>query len=370
MRRPWLRIVAVSVSATLLVLGLLGLLVAASGIYNVAASRPHFEITRLFLQFALGRSVATHSWFVSSSSPDLDDPDLIRLGAGHFVRGCAFCHGAPGEPRNHAANYMQPTPPALSLTTRQWSDKELFWIVMHGFKYTGMPGWPAIKREDEIWALVAFLRQLPDMTPEHYRELATGSTHPEDGELIAECTRCHGGENAAPTSRLVPKLAGQTAAYLLHALEDYTHDRRPSGIMELIATPLEAEERRKLVSYYGGLRRQPGAAFNDNPERIERGRRIATEGIRGGAIPPCLACHSGRASESFPLLSGQHAPYLMQQLRLFKEGLRDRTAQGAIMTAIAERLDDTQIEDVAAYFANRSPEKDIRSAPLVRGAVQ
>lgn len=362
--------VAIIAGATLAVLGVGAFLVAASGIYNVAASRPHFEITRVLLQLGLERSVATHSWFESSSTPELNDPDLIRLGAGHFVRGCAFCHGAPGEPRNHAANYMQPAPPALALAVTEWSDRELFWIVKHGLKYTGMPGWPAIERDDEVWAVVAFLRQLPNMSPAQYRELATGSASASDNARLAECTRCHGGENAAPTSRLVPKLAGQSAAYLLHALEDYARDHRPSGIMELAAAPLAAKERQELAAYYANLKPQAARQKALDPARIERGRRIATEGIHDKAIPPCLACHSGRAAETFPRLSGQHAPYLAQQLRLFREGLRGETAQGAIMTAIATRLDEAQIDDVAAYFESRSPDEDARNADRAQGAAQ
>ncbi len=359
--------VAIIVGATLAALGLLAFLVAASGIYNVAASRPHFEITRLLLQFSLERSVSTHSWFESSSKPYLDDPDLIRLGAGHFVRGCAFCHGAPGEPRNYAANFMQPEPPALSLAATEWSDKELFWIVRHGLKYTGMPGWPAIERTDEIWAVIAFLRQLPGMSPAQYRELATGTAHTSNNNLIAECARCHGDENAAPTSRLVPKLAGQTEAYLLRALEDYADDRRPSGIMEMLAVPLEPKLRQELAAYYAGLKQQPLEKRAGDPAQVERGRRIATEGIRDEAIPPCLACHAGRAAESFPLLSGQYAPYLAQQLRLFRDGLRTETAHGAIMSAVAARLDDSQIADVAAYFESRDTAEDARGISRVEG---
>lgn len=370
MRRPSLRMVAIIVGATFAVLGAGAFLVAASGIYNVAASRPHFEITRVLLQFGLERSVATHSWLESSSKPALDDPDLIRLGAGHFVRGCAFCHGAPGEPRNLAAEHMQPTPPALALAVTEWSNEELFWIVKHGLKYTGMPGWPSIERDDEVWAVVAFLRQLPNMSPAQYRELANGSAHTSDDEPLAECTRCHGGENAAPTSRLVPKLAGQSAAYLLHALEDYARDRRPSGIMQLLAVPLAAKDRQALAAYYANLKPQASQQKAADAARIERGRRIATEGIREETIPPCLACHSGRAAETFPRLSGQHAPYLAQQLRLFKEGLRAETPQGAIMTAIATRLDEAQISDVAAYFESRDPAEDARDTTPVQGAAQ
>jgi cytochrome c553 len=370
MRRPSLRIVAIIVGATFAALGLVAFLVAVSGIYNVAASRPHFEITRLLLQFGLERSVSTHSWFETSSKPDLDDPDLIRLGAGHFVRGCAFCHGAPGEPRNHAANFMQPEPPALSLAATEWSDKELFWIVRHGLKYTGMPGWPALERADEIWAMVAFLRRLPGMKPDTYRELTTGAARAQDNERLAECTRCHGSENTPPTSALTPKLAGQSEAYLLSALEDYTNSRRRSGIMALVSVPLAPEARRELASYFAGLPARAGET-SPEPARVERGRRIATEGTPDKAIPACLSCHSGRAAADFPLLSGQHARYLEQQLRLFRQGLRAGTSQGAIMTVVAKRLNEEQIADVAAYFAARNPAEDARlSAPPPAGAMR
>jgi hypothetical protein len=78
-------------------------------------------------------------------APQLDNPNLIRLGAAHFHRGCAFCHGAPGMPVNPIAKQMLPLPPDLSISMRPWKKRELFWIVKHGFKYTGMPGWVASK---------------------------------------------------------------------------------------------------------------------------------------------------------------------------------------------------------------------------------
>jgi hypothetical protein len=37
-----------------------------------------------------------------------------------------------------------------------------------------MPGWVAIERDDEIWAVVAFLRKLPGLDAAEYRELALG----------------------------------------------------------------------------------------------------------------------------------------------------------------------------------------------------
>ena len=63
---------------------------------------------------------------------------------------------------------MLPSPPDLTTSMRPWKDEELFWIVQHGIKYTGMPGWVALEREDEIWAVVAFLKQIPTIDAESY----------------------------------------------------------------------------------------------------------------------------------------------------------------------------------------------------------
>jgi hypothetical protein len=40
------------------------------------------------------------------------------------------------------------------------------WIVKNGLKYTGMPGWVAIERDDEIWAVVAFLTRIQKLPRE------------------------------------------------------------------------------------------------------------------------------------------------------------------------------------------------------------
>jgi hypothetical protein len=68
------------------------------------------------------------------------------------------------------------TPPAPNLaeTVPTWTDKELFWIIKHGVKFTAMPAWPALSRNDEIQRMTAFVQRLPEMTTDEYRMLAYG----------------------------------------------------------------------------------------------------------------------------------------------------------------------------------------------------
>ena len=128
-----------------------GFLFAWSGIYNVGASRGHFALVELALSFVMRNSVETHALTVPSP-PRLNDPDLEILGAGQFHRGCAPCHGAPGQRPNAIAQSVLPPPPDLTRRRNSWKDSELFWIVKHGIKYTGMPAWSSQDRDDEVWA--------------------------------------------------------------------------------------------------------------------------------------------------------------------------------------------------------------------------
>jgi len=357
---------------TLAVLAFGALLFAASGLYSVAASRGHFAVTRWMLEFGMRRSVATHS--LGISTPQLDDADLIRLGAGHFYGGCAPCHGAPGERRNPIVANMLPPPPSLARAAPTWSTSELFWIVRNGLKYTGMPAWPEYRRDDEVWAVVAFLRKLPTMEAPEYRALATGhaqSQHRTAQELArlgsdqaaaSACVRCHGDEETEPTSRLVPKLAGQSERYLAMALRQYADGSRPSGIMRPLAAELDADAIAHLSRYYSRLPIRGGAfqTAEASSGEIRRGREIAHHGVAASGIPPCLACHSGTAP-TFPKLTGQYAAYSVGQLHLFRAGIRQGTTYAAIMAPIARRLTDRQIIDVAAYFESLTPEPSAAS---------
>jgi mono/diheme cytochrome c family protein len=149
-----------------------GFLFAWSGLYSVAASRGHLAITNAILTFGMRNSVKTHA--AGIVPPSLDSNDLITLGAAHFQSGCAHCHGAPGAPINPIAGSMLPSPPNLATSMREWRDRELFWIVKNGIKYTGMSAWVADQRDDEVWAVVAFLKRLPALDAAAYRDLALG----------------------------------------------------------------------------------------------------------------------------------------------------------------------------------------------------
>lgn len=348
----------------------LGMAFAWSGLFNVAASSGHWAITNWFLHYVMRQSVKTHAMGIEV--PALDDPALVHRGAGHYAVGCAPCHGAPGQERSPIAREMTPEPPYLPPRIERWKPNHLFWIVRHGVKFTGMPAWAALEREDEVWAMVAFLRQLPRLQPEDYRRLALGevaerSSVPaaDDGldrladpfePVLADCARCHGRDGAGRGVGAFPRLSGQSESYLFATLRAYAQGLRHSGIMQPAAARLSEAEMRRLAAHYANAAASHEPPASDPPdELLAQGEAIARRGVSADGIPACVACHEpgpdGRYPY-YPTLRGQTAGYLAEQLRLFRAGRRGGTAFAHIMASIAERLSDQQIDAVAAYFAS------------------
>jgi cytochrome c553 len=341
----------------------LGLLFVWSGVYSVAASRGHWTVTEWLLTFAMRNSVKTHA--LGIEVPPLDNPDLVALGAAHFHSGCAYCHGAPGIPRGPIALAMLPPPPDLATNMRPWRDRELFWIVKNGIKYTGMPAWSAQDRHDEIWALVAFLRRLPALDTAQYRELALGGLRvpPQSGQSLATsettapaigaCARCHGADNEGPSSSLVPVLHGQPAEFIVASLDAYARAQRLSGIMQPVAQALRSDDFRRVANYYAALQ-VPRPTGSADKSAIERGRDIAERGVPAGNVPACAGCHGQGALKIYPRLAGQNPSYMINRLRLWKNGQPPGTPTEAIMAPIARVLSERQIEDVAAFYASNN----------------
>jgi cytochrome c553 len=356
----WLGIT--STAAVALLTGVL--LLSWSGLYNVAASRGHWPPIRWFLEFSMHSSVRTQAMRIEA--PRTYDDDQAILGAGHFHAGCASCHGAPGWPIAEAARRMLPPPPDLATKVPLWRDRELFWIVKNGIKYTGMPAWVAQTRDDEVWAIVAFLKRYPSLDAQNYRRLVFGPlpTAPQSGNDIAAtgapaadatgaCARCHGAGNQGPASKLVPTLHGQPRQFLATALAQFARGTRPSGIMQPIAADLEPNDIDKVAAYYAALK--PPTEAMENANGVTRGRALAEGGDHAARVPPCASCHGAEALPVYPRLAGQNAPYFRMRLRLWKQGRGANSATAAIMAPIARVLTDEQIEDVATYYASQKP---------------
>lgn len=163
------KLVIAAAAAGLLAVGAAALLVH-SGFYDIAATEQHTRPVFKLMDYAMRRSVKVRTG--SIVVPDLADPQRVRRGAAHYRTHCLQCHGAPGVAPDAFAFGMTPAPANLVGTAREWPDVELFWVVKHGIKMTGMPAWIHRLEDDEIWDVVAFVRASAGMTVGEYGALA------------------------------------------------------------------------------------------------------------------------------------------------------------------------------------------------------
>jgi cytochrome c553 len=329
------------------------------GLYNIAASVPHLpgvgEVLHQYLRNAVGARAAS---IEVPEHVDLDDEGLIRLGAGHFATGCMTCHGAPGIPRNPIVDGMQPAPPML---TGDYDAKEYWWIARHGFKYTGMPAWPGEDRDDEPWAMAAFLSHYAEFDRARFEEAAFGEVGGYQSEGVRfgglsgaipqelACARCHG-EDGLGREGTAPKLAGQSEAWLTEVLTAYAEGRRESGFMEPLAAPLSEETIASIAARYSSM---PGSWQGEALPMGDaaRGAELAREGDEHEDIPSCAACHGEKRRADTPKIAGQDGYWMVNWLHLYRDGPQPDTARGHLMAAAAKPLSDQDILDLAAYYA-------------------
>ncbi len=175
------------------------------------------------------------------------------------------------------------------------------------------------------------------------------------GALVQQvCAACHGiGGNS--TRAGVPALAGQVQAYLegqLHAFAAQGR-QRADGVMGAIAVNLNADEMKRVSTYYA---RQPLRPTSPDVSRkaVRTGEKLFFAGRPAEGVPSCASCHGMRGQglpDLFPRLAGQHAVYLAEQLRDFRSGRRTSDPR-AVMRELAARLSDRDIDSVATFAAS------------------
>lgn len=138
------------------------------GAFNVAADAPHSGLTSKALALMRDRSIAARA--ADLTVPNLANRDLISAGAEHYSAMCTGCHLAPGMTDSELRQGLYPAPPDFSAGT-SLRPAEAFWVIKHGIKMSAMPAWGGTHDDNTIWAVVAFLQQLPTLDAKAYTAL-------------------------------------------------------------------------------------------------------------------------------------------------------------------------------------------------------
>lgn len=160
--------------------------------------------------------------------------------------------------------------------------------------------------------------------------------------LAYTCLGCHAAEgykNVQPMYN-VPRLNGQSAAYLVAALKGYKSRERSHMTMHAHAMSMTEQDMWDISTYLAGT-------------------TIKTEAVKPVGTPPaaaavCVACHGNNGvgiTPDYPILAGQHRDYLVRSLKDYQQGGR----KNAVMAGFMGALKPSDIEALAAYYAAQQP---------------
>jgi cytochrome c553 len=171
------------------------------------------------------------------------------------------------------------------------------------------------------------------------------------GEKIVTgvCAACHGADgNSVITTN--PKLAQQHPEYIAKQLANFKSGERKNAIMSGMAAALSPEDMANVAAYFGAQKGKVGSAKTNAAGSL--GEKIYRGGIASVGVPACASCHGATGAGipvQFPRLSGQHAEYVVTQLKAFYTGERAND-NAKVMRMIAAKLSDAEMAAVADYI--------------------
>jgi hypothetical protein len=139
-----------------------------SGIYDIAASKPHTKVTEWITHETMIHSARRHAQATDITRPARFTVPQVVGGFCTYETHCVACHGGPAVAREDWVAGMEPSPPYLLDATSKWTPEQLFWIVKNGIKMTGMPSWRNSMSDRQIWDVVAFIEAMRRLPPQTY----------------------------------------------------------------------------------------------------------------------------------------------------------------------------------------------------------
>jgi cytochrome c553 len=169
---------------------------------------------------------------------------------------------------------------------------------------------------------------------------------------VAACVACHGTHGEGAPSG-VPRLAGQNAQYMSHALSMFKARTRASPIMQPIAQTLSDVQMNALADYFSKQTAPLADAHSHaSPQLLHTGKQLSEVGVAN--VAACFSCHGAQGKGNgarFPSIAGQPVQFVIDRLHEFQARAQAKPPQPGTMTAVAATFDESQIQAAAAYLS-------------------
>jgi quinohemoprotein ethanol dehydrogenase len=290
--------------------------------------------------------------------PDTADVATIKTGEALFGRFCGVCHGEAAVGGGVVPDLR--TSPFIA-TTNAWNS-----ILVDGaLRQGGMAPFAQVLDRTQATAIRDYVIHRANEDAAAGAAQTTHKPDPNHGAVIVAqgtasgapaCAKCHAFTGSSDSSGAFPRVAGQPAAYLTRQLTDFRSGARANALMSQIARALSVDDADDVAAYYAGVETPFPPLADPDLSLVKKGRELAETGDPAKGIPACGACHgAGGAGEppTLPYLAGQYAHYTAFELQMWRRGLRRNSLEA--MALFASKLDDQQIQALAAYYQQARP---------------
>ena len=185
-------------------------------------------------------------------------------------------------------------------------------------------------------------------------------------KINAMCIGCHGikGYQASfPEIYKVPMISGQSAKYIVSALNAYKKGERKHPTMRGISESLTDQNMADLAAYYSGH----GLVEGQLAPKEVKAPSVEVAALLGKAN--CASCHGANFSmpidPSYPKIGGQHADYLYVALKGYKTIDNAKVGRAnPIMGSMAKQYSNAELKLMANYIS--SVRGDVKVVPESR----
>jgi cytochrome c553 len=180
----------------------------------------------------------------------------------------------------------------------------------------------------------------------------SGATTAQQASEIAThvCFSCHGpgGQNDNP---MFPILAAQQPGYVENQLNAFRAHSRAEPTAQhfmwgIASRDIDAKLIAAMAHYFA--EQPPAKGIPGDPVLVAEGNALFHAGDPSRGLPACASCHGADAHGAgpFPRLAGQHKDYLLKQLHLIKDAVRN----APVMHGVADKLSDSEMVALATYL--------------------
>jgi len=123
---------------------------------------------------------------VDRRTPDMKNPiqlndENLLAGMKIYQSACAGCHGDISHPHSAFGDSFYPRVPQFVEDPPDMPENQNFFIIEHGVRLSGMPGWKTSLKEFQIWQVTTFLTHMDKLPPQVLAAWKTASAEPGAG---------------------------------------------------------------------------------------------------------------------------------------------------------------------------------------------